>query len=102
MLGSPFNTVPGQKVPERAWQRQFIRNYCDLVMIADHTEIELEDNGMRQTDMNFRQDIADTIRNIYEPLVGIERTKIIKGDKATRKATALSHVTNMFLSPVAA
>jgi len=52
--------------------------------------------------MNFRQDIADTIRNIYEPLVGIERTKIIKGDKATRKATALSHVTDMILSPVAA
>jgi hypothetical protein len=102
-FGEPGNTVPGLKTPVRTWDHAFVRNYCDFVLIPDHSEVAFEDNGLRQTDLAFRETVATAINRVYTEIIGAEKIHSIKGTPQEATAAALAIIVKTVMNgPVAA
>jgi len=81
---SAGNTVPGVFLPWAQWVSKFTQRYVDLVIIPDHTEVPFEDNGLRESDVNFREEVAETIARLYKNIVGRERILVVAGSREER------------------
>lgn len=79
-----YPTAPSRIWPLRKWSRDFMRQYCDAAFIADHSEVTIEDNGFRQTDAEFRNEIAEIMRTYYTSILG-DKIVNLHGDPAKRK-----------------
>lgn len=66
--------------------RTQLQGYCKLVLIPDHHEIDFEDNGLRQTDLDFRDAIATEMIAYYSGLLGATNVQHITGNRRERLA----------------
>lgn len=74
------NTPP---VPLYAWVSEFMR-LCDLVVIPDHHEVSLVDDGRRVMDDELRDAMAANVRQAYTEMVGAEKICDLRGDPEQR------------------
>jgi hypothetical protein len=91
-----YPTAKSRVWPLRKWNRDFMREYCDIAFIADHTEVPIEDNGFRQTDEDFRQKVAELIDDYYASVLGAKVIRL-RGNPLKRQAA----VTKSFKSLLA-
>lgn len=79
-----YNTVEEVQLHKENMWSDFLNRYCDFVIIPDHTEISLEDNGTRLLDETFRQEIADNMMDIYLKSVGQDKIHVVRGSHLER------------------
>jgi nicotinamide riboside kinase len=96
--GRTFNTFEDVQLNKENMWSDFLKRYCDFVIIPDHTEIALEDNGTRLLDETFRQEIADKMKEIYIKSVGLEKIHVVQGSHSERLRSTQT-VINDTLSP---
>lgn len=78
----------GQRIlPIRGLFREFVRQYCDMVFMADHREVALENNGLRDSSLAFREAVARRIAQIYRHGIGLPLMPLLQGSVEQRKET---------------
>ncbi|MDZ7786276.1 MAG: TIGR03619 family F420-dependent LLM class oxidoreductase [Candidatus Saccharibacteria bacterium] len=63
----------------------WIREYVDLAFVADHEEVEFENDGSRLADEQFRNRVANEIDEVYRDALGKKFAGRISGDRIHRK-----------------
>lgn len=96
---SSFNTVAGVRLPFRTLAASFLRRYCSLVLVANHEEVELEDNGLRDADSDFRDIVATNIVEAYSKLLDARKVKSVQGTPAGRKRLAQDYIQELLETP---
>jgi hypothetical protein len=65
--------------------REVMRQVCDQVVLADHTTVPFMDNGLRETELSFRDRIAQDIAKYYSSVLGTDRVVGLRGAPEERK-----------------
>ena len=68
-----------------------LKDEYDLVIYVKPDGVKIEDNGVRETNSNYRDDIDDEIRRLLE-LYPPQNLLVISGSTEERASTILSHI----------
>ncbi len=93
-----YPTAKSRVWPLRKWNRDFMREYCDIAFIADHSEVSIEDNGFRQTDEDFRQEIAELMDDYYVSVLGAKVIRL-RGNPLERQAAVTESFKGLLATP---
>lgn len=75
-----------------AQQANAFAGHYDKVLLTDHLEIGLENDGKRVVDDNFRSLVADSIAAAYRARLPAEKVSLLCGDRAARVARLSAHI----------
>ncbi|MEO6109415.1 MAG: hypothetical protein ABIP50_00175 [Candidatus Saccharimonadales bacterium] len=64
----------------------WMRSFVNLVIIADHTEVEFEHDETRLDDATFRDTIAESMVRNYKKILPIDAIQFVIGNPEARKA----------------
>jgi hypothetical protein len=85
-LSTPSFTI---NIAEQAYR--FAGGY-DKILLTDHTEIGLEDDGKRVVDDDFRTLVADSVAAAYQARLSAEKIAHLRGDRAARVVQLSGHI----------
>lgn len=74
----------------------------DKILLTDHAEISLDNDGKRMTDDTFRTLVANSISRGYEDRLTADKVLQLRGDRATRLTQLSGHIRNLLLSQIEA
>lgn len=69
------------------------------MLVANHEEVELEDNGLRDADSDFRDIVATNIVEAYSKLLDARKVKSVQGTPAGRKRLAQDYIQELLETP---
>jgi hypothetical protein len=82
----------GCAIPYRENARVDAVGSFSIAFVTDHTEISLESSQYRSDDIQFRNQIAQSMTAYYKSILGDERVVALSGDRSERLKTFSVHI----------
>lgn len=91
VYGEPGNTSGIYLDYDTIW-RSFLAEYCDLALVADHTQIPYISDETRVDDVQFREDIYTEIVTAYTETLGPNKVVHLQGSREERTTFTLDRI----------